>query len=299
MKGLLSLLLVGAVTTSVASYESRSITEEMLQGKEKGIWDAIKGEVPGAKLEDYFKPPPDHQRKSDDKWDGIEEYDMRFKTVDPSSLGVNDVTQYSGYLDNNKSGQHLSSSRRDPQYDSVILWLNGGPGCSSMSSLFMELGSARVAKDLTLTRSLNTPSASKDVYGFLTLFFKQFPQYAIHDFHIAGESYAVLHKLKSVLIGNGMTDPYTQFASYPFMACRKGGYSAVLDQPTYKAMEAAVLECQKEIKRCYDKPTDTATCVNGAKFCKDALVRPYSQTGQSIYDIVVAAKTLKTSGILS
>ena len=34
---------------------------------------------------------------------------MRFKTVDPSSLGVNDVTQYSGYLDNNKSGQHLSS----------------------------------------------------------------------------------------------------------------------------------------------------------------------------------------------
>lgn len=105
--------------------------------------------------------------------------------------------------------------------------------------------------------------------------------------------------MKSVLIGNGMTDPYTQFASYPFMACRKGGYSAVLDQPTYKAMEAAVLECQKEIKRCYDKPTDTATCVNGAKFCKDALVRPYSQTGQSIYDIVVAAKTLKTSGLLS
>ncbi|EZF25883.1 carboxypeptidase Y [Trichophyton rubrum D6] len=282
MKGLLSLLLVGAVTTSVASYESRSITEEMLQGKEKGIWDAIKGEVPGAKLEDYFKPPPDHQRKSDDKWDegkdkpsGIEEYDMRFKTVDPSSLGVNDVTQYSGYLDNNKSGQHLSSSRRDPQYDSVILWLNGGPGCSSMSSLFMELGSARVAKDLTLTRCL----------WFLDPVLQAISSICHPRLPYRRRSYI---KLKSVLIGNGMTDPYTQFASYPFMACRKGGYSAVLDQPTYKAMEAAVLECQKEIKRCYDKPTDTATCVNGAKFCKDALVRPYSQTGQSIYDIVIA-----------
>ncbi|DAA77173.1 TPA_exp: Serine carboxypeptidase [Trichophyton benhamiae CBS 112371] len=323
MKGLLSLLLVGAANALAASYEPRSLTEDMLQGKEKEVWDAIKGEIPGAQLDDYFNPPTAHQREPDEKWDGklegksvntlwveegkdkpsgIEEYGMRFKTVDPSSLGVDNVTQYSGYLDNKKNGQHLFfwffESRRDPQYDPVILWLNGGPGCSSMTSLFMELGPARVGQDLKLTRNpnswnnrasiifldqpvnvgfsygksgaFNTPSASKDVFAFLTLFFKKFPQYALQDFHIAGESYA---------------GHYIPFASYPPMACGKGGYSAVLDQPTCKAMEAAVPQCQKEIKRCYDKPTDVATCVKGAKFCKDALVRPYSRTGQSIYDI--------------
>ncbi|EGD99419.1 serine carboxypeptidase [Trichophyton tonsurans CBS 112818] len=243
MKGLLSLLLVEAATVWAASYEPRSLTEDMLQGKEKGPREAVKGEAPGASLDDHFNPPRAHQRKSDDKWDGkisgksvnvlwveegqdrlsgIGEYEMRFKTVEPSSLGVDNVTQYSGYLDNNLSGQHLFfwffESRSDPDYDPVILWLNGGPGCSSMTSLFMEMGPARVAKDLTLTRNphswnskasiifldqpvnvgfsygesgaFNTQSASKDVFAFLTLFFKQFPQYAIQDFHIAGESYA-------------------------------------------------------------------------------------------------------------
>ncbi|KAF3898696.1 Carboxypeptidase [Trichophyton interdigitale] len=353
MKGLLSLLLVGAATVWAASYEPRSLTEDMLQGKEKGPREAVKGEAPGANLDDHFNAPRAHQRKSDDKWDGkisgkfvnvpwveegqdglsgIGEYEMRFKTVEPSSLGVDNVTQYSGYLDNNLSGQHLFfwffESRNDPDYDPVILWLNGGPGCSSMTSLFMEMGPARVAKDLTLTRNphswnskasvifldqpvnvgfsygesgvFNTQSASKDVFAFLTLFFKQFPQYAIQDFHIAGESYAGHYipvyasdilkqksdiKLKSVIIGNGMTDPYTQFASYPSMACGDGGYSAVLDQPTCKFMEAAVPQCQKEIKRCYDKPTDVATCTKGASFCHNALIRPYAQTGRSIYDI--------------
>lgn len=128
MKGLLSLLLVGAANALAASYEPRSLTEDMLQGKEKEVWDAIKGEIPGAQLDDYFNPPTAHQREPDEKWDGklegksvntlwveegkdkpsgIKEYGMRFKTVDPSSLGVDNVTQYSGYLDNKKNGQHL------------------------------------------------------------------------------------------------------------------------------------------------------------------------------------------------
>ena len=36
----------------------------------------------------------------------------------------------------------------------------------------------------------NTDAAAADVYAFLQLFFKEFPQYADLDFHISGESYA-------------------------------------------------------------------------------------------------------------
>lgn len=92
----------------------------------------------------------------------------------------------------------------------------------------------------------NTVAAGKDVYALMTLFFKQFPEYATQAFHIAGESYAghyipafaseiLSHKkrninLQSVLIGNGLTDGLTQYDYYRPMACGEGGWPAVLDE---------------------------------------------------------------------
>ena len=146
----------------------------------------------------------------------------------------------------------------------------------------------------------NSVAAGKDVYALLTLFFKQFPEYSSQDFFIAGESYAghyipvftseiLSHKktninLKSVLIGNGLTDGYTQYAHYEPMACGKGGYPAVLDESECQAMDNALPRCQSLIESCYNSES-VWSCVPASIYCNNAMMGPYQRTGMNVYDI--------------
>lgn len=52
----------------------------------------------------------------------------------------------------------LVESQNDPTNDPLILWLNGGPGCSSMDGLFTENGPFRVT-------NMNT-TISENVYAW-------------------------------------------------------------------------------------------------------------------------------------
>lgn len=209
-----------------------------------------------------------------------------------------------------------------------MLWLNGGPGCSSLTGLFLELGPSSIDKKLKIVNNewawnnnasvifldqpvnvgysysgssvSNTVAAGKDVYALLSLFFHQFPEYATQDFHIAGESYAghyipvfaseiLAHKkrninLKSVLIGNGLTDGFTQYEHYRPMACGEGGYPRVLDEGECQAMDNALPRCQSLIKNCYDSGS-VWSCVPASIYCNNAFIGPYQKTGQNVYDI--------------
>jgi len=337
--------------------------EESLKGftgEAKRIWDEVAALYPHA-FEDvnFWSTPKPHIKKPDNAWDHIMRgedleavwvtndkgekerdiqgklapYTLRSKAVDPSKLGVDpDVKQYSGYLDDDEHDKHLFywffESRNDPKKDPIILWLNGGPGCSSLTGLFMELGPSSVTKDIKLKYNpyswnanasvifldqpvnvgfsyssspvSNTVAASKDVYALLTLFFKQFPEYAEQPFHIAGESYAghyipvFAHEilshtkrninLQSVLIGNGLTDGLTQYEYYKPMACGDGGWPAVLDSNTCDTMDAAYPRCATLIQGCYDSES-VWRCVPAAIFCNNALLGPYQRTGQNVYDV--------------
>ncbi|KAJ6508438.1 Alpha/Beta hydrolase protein [Mycena sanguinolenta] len=143
------------------------------------------------------------------------------------TLCDNSVKQYSGYLDIAQD-KHLFfwffESRGDPASDPLVLWLNGGPGCSSTTGLLFELGPCQINKaengtvfttpnphswnqnanvifldqpamvgysfSSNKTAPINnTPDAAQDVYAFLQLFVKHFHEYAKHPFHIAAESY--------------------------------------------------------------------------------------------------------------
>lgn len=146
----------------------------------------------------------------------------------------------------------------------------------------------------------DTVAAGKDVYALLTLFFEQFPQYAKQDFHIAGESYAghyipvfaseiLSHKnrninLKSVLIGNGLTDPYTQYPLYRPMACGEGGYEAVLSESQCQSMDNALPRCQSMISNCYESRS-WLSCVPASIYCNNQILGTYQQSGRNPYDV--------------
>ncbi|CAG8560710.1 11044_t:CDS:2 [Paraglomus brasilianum] len=166
------------------------------------------------------------QEQLDDLGNGFEilthaefpEHSIRLK---PGSLCDNSVKQYTGYLDAG-SNRHFFfwffESRNNPSTDPIVLWLNGGPGCSSLTGLLFELGPCSVNEDGTDTifnphswnnnasvifldqpmnvgfsygsGVSNTNAAAQDVLAFLQIFFNKFQQYGTLDFHIAGESYA-------------------------------------------------------------------------------------------------------------
>lgn len=321
----------------------------------KAIWEEVASVAPEAVAEAKRKlmasQPKKHTRRPDSTWDHIVkgadlgsmhaasskgdmlgDYQLRARSVDPSKLGVDTVKQYSGYLDDNKQDKHLFywffESRNDPANDPVVLWINGGPGCSSMGGLFMELGPSSINKKgevvynphswnsnasvIFLDQPVNvgfsysgssvgdTPTAAKDIYALLSLFFHQFPEYAKQDFHIAGESYGghyipvfaseiLSHKdrsinLKSILIGNGCTDNLIQDAYYQPMACGEGGYPSVLDDGECQSMANALPRCQQLTRSCAESKSFWS-CYPAQIYCQNALMGPYLRTGLNPYDI--------------
>ncbi|OSD05705.1 carboxypeptidase C [Trametes coccinea BRFM310] len=258
------------------------------------------------------------------------------------------VKQVSGYLDI-ADDKHLFfwffEARHNPEEAPLVLWLNGGPGCSSTTGLLFELGPCRIAEDgknvtyhphswtesanvIFLDQPVNvgysyadgstsvntTPVAAEDVWAFLELFLTRFPKYAKLPFHIAAESYGgmyapsiasvVHHKnlglaknmpefapglvhinLESVMIGNGITDPYVQMASVPDAACE--GEFPVFDDPQSpqcQSMRTKVPTCQRLMKSCYTFDSKF-TCVPALLYCNSQLMGPVMQTGKNVYDV--------------
>lgn len=143
---------------------------------------------------------------------------------------------YSGYL--KASGtKHLHywfiESANKPSSDPLVLWMNGGPGCSSDLGLLTEHGPFRIAKDgsgVTINKYswnnvanmlyLEAPAGvgysysddknyttdddevARDNYLALQDFFSKFPEYKKNDFYVTGESYGGIYvpTLSSLLV---------------------------------------------------------------------------------------------------
>ncbi|KAF2354231.1 Peptidase S10 serine carboxypeptidase [Trinorchestia longiramus] len=158
---------------------------------------------------------------------------------DPSAT----YRQYSGYFDvgdGNMLHYWFIESQNEPATDPLLLWMNGGPGCSSLDGLLTELGPFKVNDDAqTLTENpytwntfanivyLESPacvgfsyneengcSASDDTtaqhnYVALQQFFQRFPSYRSSPFFVTGESYGGIYvpTLSVLIVRNNDTYP--------------------------------------------------------------------------------------------
>lgn len=117
-------------------------------------------------------------------------------------------------------------SKRDPKTDPVIIWFNGGPGCTSMLGFSQENGPYALNDDDTIFRVndyswnneatmiyIESPagvgysvcgdakecaftdenSADDNLAVVLSLYQTKFPDFQKNDLYIAGESYAGIY----------------------------------------------------------------------------------------------------------
>ena len=135
-------------------------------------------------------------------------------------------TLYSGYLSASPRKQfHYLLHLADTEHDSkpLVLWLNGGPGCSSLYGWITENGPMMYHKNKTFSKNeyswnkeanmlyiespgevgfsfinsyldsdleINDDITAKENFNALLSFFLKFPEYKGREFYISGESYA-------------------------------------------------------------------------------------------------------------
>uniref|UniRef100_A0A3B6DCX1 Carboxypeptidase n=1 Tax=Triticum aestivum TaxID=4565 RepID=A0A3B6DCX1_WHEAT len=153
----------------------------------------------------------------------------------PGFDGALPSKHYAGYITVDESNgrrlfYYLVLSERDPAADPVVLWLNGGPGCSSFDGFVYENGPfnfergstpgglpklhlnpyswskvssmiyldspAGVGMSYSLNKSDYTTGDLKtaaDAHTFLLKWFELYPEFQSNPFYISGESYAGIY----------------------------------------------------------------------------------------------------------
>jgi len=148
--------------------------------------------------------------------------------------GPTPTKQYSGYLDIKNTTKHLHywfvEAEGDPSSAPLVLWFNGGPGCSSLDGYWYELGPLHIKFDNDTSTTpviyendyrwnkmanvlfIEAPagvgfsyaddkkdyshtdtSTAEDNLAALQAFFSAYPQYKNNDMYISGESYAGIY----------------------------------------------------------------------------------------------------------
>ena len=151
---------------------------------------------------------------------------------------------------------------------------------------------------------------SQDMWAFLQNFINTYPKYFNNGFYIIGESYGghyvpnvmnyiwkennagsgIFIPIKGFGIGNGLTDPYIQFAYYAQMAYNSSTainspYPGIpISRTLYNTMTSRISKCQSEILKC-NQDNNSNECDNAYNICMTDEVEPVTATGVNPYNL--------------
>ncbi|KAG2729778.1 hypothetical protein I3843_01G260500 [Carya illinoinensis] len=236
---------------------------------------------------------------------------LRFPNLLGSGVPVEDLGHHAGYY----NIEHSHAARmfyfffesRNSKKDPVVIWLTGGPGCSSELAMFYENGPFTIADNLTLVwNEYGWDQASNLLYvdqptgtGFSYTSDSRDIRHneEENDFYITGESYAGhyipafaarVHRgnkanegihvnLKGFAIGNGLTDPAIQYKAYTDYALDMG----IISKSAYNRIKMVVPVCETAIKLC---GTDgTISCVASYFVCNTIFSSIMALAGDTNY----------------
>ncbi|CAN6319792.1 unnamed protein product [Urochloa humidicola] len=160
----------------------------------------------------------------------------------PGQPGKAVFDQYAGYVTVDATAgkalfYYFAEAAEEPSTKPLVLWLNGGPGCSSLGGAMLEIGPFFVNRDnKTLSTNkyawnnvanmlfLESPAGvgfsysnrtsdynntgdkrtAADAYTFLINWLERFPEYKGHSFFITGESYGghYIPQLANTILSN-------------------------------------------------------------------------------------------------
>ncbi|KAK6937741.1 Peptidase S10, serine carboxypeptidase [Dillenia turbinata] len=215
--------------------------------------------------------------------------------ADPD-VSVKDLGHHAGYykIEHSQAARmfYLFFESRNSPKDPVVIWLTGGPGCSSELAVLYENVPFTISKNLSLVwneRDIrhNEVGVNNDLYDFLQAFFAEHPQFLKNDFYIIGESYeghyipafasrvhqgnkakeGVHINLKVFAIGNGLTDPKIQYKAYTDYALDMG----IISKTDYDRINKVLPACELAIKLC--DIDGTVSCMASYLVCNTILSR--------------------------
>ncbi|EJD07208.1 serine carboxypeptidase [Fomitiporia mediterranea MF3/22] len=160
-----------------------------------------------------------------------------------------------------------------------------------------------------------TEEAAQDIAAFVAVFFETFDRFKGRNFHLSGESYGgrylpvfgaavydqnslLIEKgfepinLKSVMIGNGVTDRFTNLRSYYDMQCTTAGIGPLQPISTCVRMKQGLPRCEKQQKEACIDHFDLIDCSSAFTFCTNELMAPYNAAGYNPYDMTMKCDAL-------
>jgi cathepsin A (carboxypeptidase C) len=270
----------------------------------------------------------------------LREVGSGWKACDPS------VSQWSGYFDvpasRTQGLKHYFYWAFGPRNQNmsapVILWMTGGPGCSSSLALLAENGPCHMNEtsgdlysnpygwnndafliyidqpagvgfsytDNMTGYDTDEAEVSRDMYWFLQNFLAAHPSLVANEFFVVGESYGghfapataqrilagnkanegKIHiNLQGLAVGNGLTNPYIQYAAYPALAygwCDHQLGHPCVSKATYESMLGEVPGCQALIASCMQ---NSSLSCDVARLACNGILAQFEMTGLNVYDI--------------